>query len=37
MGVRVTPGPTALTLIPWGAHSKAATRTIMLSAALDAQ
>ena len=37
MGVRVTPGATALTLIPSSPHSAAATWTSMDRAALDAQ
>ena len=37
MGVCVTPGPMALTLMPRGPHSKAATLTSMLRAAFDAQ
>ena len=37
MGVRVTPGATALTLMPSGPHSAAATWTSMDRAALEAQ
>ncbi len=33
----MTPGPTALTRMPYGPHSQAATSTNMLSAAFDAQ
>lgn len=37
IGVRVTPGPTALTRMPYCPHSAAATRTSMSTPALDTQ